>query len=100
MHEQVEGDAKKIGAMAAYRGGSKIAVGSTHIELKSLVNPGKEYIIRGVDTTETVPQHMRMRNFTTSAAASRYWQPRPRGPQAPLRWAPRRTNATRGKLPP
>jgi hypothetical protein len=41
-------------------------VGRTHIVLKSLVSPGKAYIIRGVDMTEIVPQNIKSRNFARS----------------------------------
>jgi hypothetical protein len=47
-------------------GGSKIAVGSTHTELKSLVTPAVLYMIRGVDATEIIPQHNSRKNFTRS----------------------------------
>jgi len=53
--------------MAAYTGGSSIAIGITHTVLKSLVSPGKLYIIRGVNATEIIPQHSSSRNFTRSA---------------------------------
>jgi hypothetical protein len=52
-----------IGISTAYIGGSKIAVGSTQIELKSLVNPDFVYARRGVDATEIIPQQMSSRNL-------------------------------------
>jgi len=52
---------------AAYTGGSKIAVGNTHMAVKSLVTPLIRYIIRGVDATEIIPQHINNRNFARSS---------------------------------
>src|ERR1700733_8136972 len=49
-------------------GGSKIAVGSTHIVMKSLVRPALEvYAIRGVDAVEIIPQHISRRNLAMSS---------------------------------
>jgi hypothetical protein len=49
-------------------GGSKIAVGSTHIVVKSLVRPTLEvHAIRGVDAVEIIPQHIRRRNLAMSS---------------------------------
>ena len=55
-----------IGISVEYTGGSKIAVGSTQIELKSLVAPLTAYIIRGVEAMEIIPQQTSSRNSTTS----------------------------------
>src|ERR1700739_1914295 len=54
-------------------GGSRMAVGRTHTELKSLVSPVEEYAIRGVDQIEITPQHIRMRNFTASVTRQSVW---------------------------
>jgi hypothetical protein len=56
----------RIGARAAYSGGSKIAIGSAHIVLKSLVRPPTVYRSRGVDATEIIPQHASKRNLARS----------------------------------
>ena len=48
-------------------GGSKIAIGSTHIELKSLVTPPPlVYAVRGVNTDEIDPQATRSPNSRRS----------------------------------
>jgi hypothetical protein len=44
-----------------------MAVGSTQMALKSLVSPGKAYIIRGVDATDIIPQQSSNVNFATSS---------------------------------
>src|SRR5579863_7866072 len=56
-----------------YTGGSKMAVGRTQMELKSLVTPGNEYMTRGVDAMEIVPQHASSRNSTASLACQLVW---------------------------
>ena len=40
-----------------------MAVGSTQMALKSLVSPGKAYIIRGVDATDIIPQQDEQQEF-------------------------------------
>jgi hypothetical protein len=59
---------KGIGIMAAYIGGSKIAVGTIHTELKSLVSPPPlVYAIRGVDALEIIPHDARSTNVSSSS---------------------------------
>jgi hypothetical protein len=45
-----------------------MAIGITQTVLKSLVKPGKAYMIRGVNAAEIIPQQMSNRNVTASEA--------------------------------
>ena len=55
-----------MASSAAYTGGSRIAVGSTHTVVKSRVTPPVVYMIRGVDATEMTPQVISSENFARS----------------------------------
>jgi hypothetical protein len=48
-------------------------MGITQTVPKSLVKPGKAYMIRGVNATEIIPQHMSNRNFTASETLQSVW---------------------------